>query len=399
MMQKGNKGYSVGIVQIFLKSLGYYSGKIDNDFGAVTEAAVKNYQKNKKIVIDGIVGSQTVTSFFKYIKLNLKNGSTGETVDKYMGLLTKLGLYNGKMDKKFGPLMEKSVRRYQADKGLVIDGIIGNITGKSLLEWGVNQYKNTTSQSTSTIPKTSTNTNISTPENLGDYKIYYLDRSYGGNILLNPEISDNIPMTPLFTKIVEMSKTGRVIIELGEGGGETLMIAACIHGNEEEASIAAMKYLESVKDKQIKGKLYIIPFAFPQNTEKNLRFYTVSGKSYDPNRTVHIKGSPGYNILQFAKNKGIKRLIDNHSGGDVPKEGYIFYRWDAETKWYNYIKSKSECTGEKIGTIKGSIRRVANDYDISCITLEVERDRLATNAMALVNYKMLAAAMKYYGFP
>jgi hypothetical protein len=123
------------------------------------------------------------------------------------------------------------------------------------------------------------------------------------------------------------------------------------------------------------------------------------GVSYDPNRTANYKGSPAYNIIQFAKKKGGKRILDNHSGGGVNKAGLIFYRYDAETKWYNYIHLKTGCTGQKIGGIVGSIRRVANDSDMSCITLEVERDKLATSTMAIINYYMLAAAMKFYGFP
>jgi len=395
MLKRGSKGYNVGIVQIFLKSLKYYNGKNDNSYGALTEQAVKNYQKAKKLVVDGVVGSQTVEQFFKDITVKLQKGSKGQLTDRYMGLLKDYGLYKGNMDSVFGSLMESAVKTYQSQYKLTVDGVIGNITGKHLLLNSIGVTTSTGAVDSSNTSSTSTN-NSTTSTN---YKIYYLDKNYGGDILKNPEIKDNIPMTSLFRQIADMSKNGRVIVELGEGNGEKVLVEACIHGNEEEASIATMKYLEEIKDKSFKGKLYIIPFAFPQNTEKNLRNYTYKGVSYDPNRTANYKGSPAYNIIQFAKTKGVKRILDNHSGGGVNKVGLIFYRYDAETKWYNYIHLKTSCTGQKIGGIVGSIRRVANNANMSCITLEVERDKQATSTMAIINYYMLAAAMKFYGFP
>lgn len=40
----------------------YYSGKIDNDFGSMTDAAVREYQKDNGLVVDGIVGPITLKS-------------------------------------------------------------------------------------------------------------------------------------------------------------------------------------------------------------------------------------------------------------------------------------------------------------------------------------------------
>lgn len=54
-----NKGYDVYFLQRNLNLLGYYHGKLDGYFGPLTELAVKKLQKNAKIKIDGLVGSQT----------------------------------------------------------------------------------------------------------------------------------------------------------------------------------------------------------------------------------------------------------------------------------------------------------------------------------------------------
>ena len=56
---KGCKGQDVTELQQRLKSLGYYSGTIDGDFGPVTDAAVRVYQAVVGVYVDGIVGPIT----------------------------------------------------------------------------------------------------------------------------------------------------------------------------------------------------------------------------------------------------------------------------------------------------------------------------------------------------
>lgn len=65
ILKKGNSGAAVKTLQRLLRSLKYLNtdGKtyieIDGSFGSNTEAAVKRYQKNAAIGIDGIVGAKT----------------------------------------------------------------------------------------------------------------------------------------------------------------------------------------------------------------------------------------------------------------------------------------------------------------------------------------------------
>lgn len=56
---------SEGILQIqkILKSTGYYQGKLDGEFGPITEKAVKEFQKNMGMVVDGIIGPKTWVTF------------------------------------------------------------------------------------------------------------------------------------------------------------------------------------------------------------------------------------------------------------------------------------------------------------------------------------------------
>jgi peptidoglycan hydrolase-like protein with peptidoglycan-binding domain len=71
VLRLGSKGDDVTKVQKVLKfsqeakdyfnSNGYYFGEIDGNFGAKTEVAVKAFQKDKKIPVDGVIGQQTWT--------------------------------------------------------------------------------------------------------------------------------------------------------------------------------------------------------------------------------------------------------------------------------------------------------------------------------------------------
>lgn len=61
VLKKGSKGSSVKALQILLIGYGYSCGKsgVDGDFQGDTLAAVKKYQKSKKLDPDGVVGRLT----------------------------------------------------------------------------------------------------------------------------------------------------------------------------------------------------------------------------------------------------------------------------------------------------------------------------------------------------
>ena len=61
------RGESVRWLQFELKRNGYEL-KVDGSFGLKTEAAVKKFQKDKKLTVDGIAGPKTIAA--------LKEGST-----------------------------------------------------------------------------------------------------------------------------------------------------------------------------------------------------------------------------------------------------------------------------------------------------------------------------------
>jgi len=61
-IKKGDKGSGVKLAQSILKDSGlptWDPGAVDGDFGPLTEMAVKNFQSDHTLTIDGIVGENT----------------------------------------------------------------------------------------------------------------------------------------------------------------------------------------------------------------------------------------------------------------------------------------------------------------------------------------------------
>lgn len=63
-LSNGAEGATVKALQILLTGYGYSCGAagVDGDFGGGTEAAVKQFQKAKKLDVDGVVGKNTWTA-------------------------------------------------------------------------------------------------------------------------------------------------------------------------------------------------------------------------------------------------------------------------------------------------------------------------------------------------
>ncbi|MDI9636080.1 peptidoglycan-binding protein [Geitlerinema splendidum] len=58
-LRRGHYGLATSKVQEVLQICGDYNGKIDGDFGWMTEQAVKAFQKRVGLVADGVVGNRT----------------------------------------------------------------------------------------------------------------------------------------------------------------------------------------------------------------------------------------------------------------------------------------------------------------------------------------------------
>lgn len=54
-------------MQIALQNAGYYDGAIDGKFGKLTRKAIKEFQSDKNLKVDGIAGPATKKELLKYL--------------------------------------------------------------------------------------------------------------------------------------------------------------------------------------------------------------------------------------------------------------------------------------------------------------------------------------------
>ncbi|GGD29182.1 N-acetylmuramidase domain-containing protein [Aureimonas glaciei] len=61
-LSRGDKGDAVKGLQVQLRDVGFYASRLDGDFGAATEAAVRAFQKSRGLAVDGWAGIKTVAA-------------------------------------------------------------------------------------------------------------------------------------------------------------------------------------------------------------------------------------------------------------------------------------------------------------------------------------------------
>ncbi|MBR3740246.1 MAG: peptidoglycan-binding protein [Clostridia bacterium] len=171
---------AVRLLQQKLKSLGYYKGTVDGDFGSGTMEAVKAFQRGNNITADGVAGGGTLNKLFSssaksasaaaatatprpatprptatprvtptpipdniYVLVTaapnnqyatLRHGMYGTPVQQMQQALKNQGYFTGVVDGYFGDATEKAVEAFQRYNGLLIDGVAGPATLRTLLQ-------------------------------------------------------------------------------------------------------------------------------------------------------------------------------------------------------------------------------------------------------------------------
>ena len=98
-----------------------YNLKVDGIIGPLSEGAIRDFQRNHGLEVDGLVGKNTWNS----IKANMptcRRGSINNAVKCIQYLL------NCGVDGDFGPKTETAVRNFQSSSGIGVDGIVGQDT-------------------------------------------------------------------------------------------------------------------------------------------------------------------------------------------------------------------------------------------------------------------------------
>ncbi len=116
MLKKGTSGKPVKILQ---EKLGVDA---DGVFGPGTDAALRKYQEDNALAVDGIAGPDTFAQMGLHALILLRRGSKGETVKKVQDAL------GTGADGIFGGGTEKAVKDFQEKNGLKVDGLVGPAT-------------------------------------------------------------------------------------------------------------------------------------------------------------------------------------------------------------------------------------------------------------------------------
>ena len=130
----GNTYANVAAVQTRLNTLGYYKMSIDGRWGSGTTAAVKKFQSDNGLKADGIVGSGTASKLRVKLPITggISLGKTNANVAAVQARLTTLGYYSSGVDGTWGNGTLRAVLKYQSDRGMTVDGVVGSGTAGKL---------------------------------------------------------------------------------------------------------------------------------------------------------------------------------------------------------------------------------------------------------------------------
>lgn len=185
-LRYGDSGSAVKAMQQALTDLGYEPGSVDGKFGRGTQAAVKQFQKNNNLMVDGLAGNKTLTLLYGQAaseeatasptagaatatatptptptptststptatptptvssgtnipSRTLRKGYTGEDVQWVQQELADLGYYKGEINGTYDDATIAAVKAFQTNNGLTSDGLAGSKTYAVL--FGENPYK------------------------------------------------------------------------------------------------------------------------------------------------------------------------------------------------------------------------------------------------------------------
>ncbi len=136
-LANGDRGDDVRLLQESLSRVGYSPGQADGIFGDRTEAAVRAFQRDQGLTVDGVVGrGETWPALLDAVAVAdrtaispslpvLANGDRGASVELLQESLNALGFDSGAADGIFGDRTEDAVRNFQRSEGLVDDGVVG----------------------------------------------------------------------------------------------------------------------------------------------------------------------------------------------------------------------------------------------------------------------------------
>ena len=225
----------------------------------------------------------------------------------------------------------------------------------------------------------------------------------GGDLTQNKLVYNNIPKTTLTSQVISAAKKGTPMVTFGDGSGPKVMIVAGVHGNELPASVAAMRLINYLNGKSIKGTIYVIPFVSPYSTSKSTRYW--NGQNL--NSVANKAGTPTNKILSLAKQYKIKALGDFHSTrpGGVPGKTSILCTKYPTYESYRIASYVSKQTASSLiseykagASYPGALEDVCNLARIPAVTCEVKSTHgTLAYGSTTKSYSQMMAFLRYEG--
>jgi len=137
VLRRGDTGDDVAEIKSLLDGLGLLdstNGDTGNDsFDYTVEHAVRAFQQQRGLLIDGVVGEQTYRQLrgasyrlgSRPLTFLVSAPLYGDDVLTLQERLTELGYNAGRPDGIFGTNTEQGLRNFQRDYGMIVDGICG----------------------------------------------------------------------------------------------------------------------------------------------------------------------------------------------------------------------------------------------------------------------------------
>ncbi len=138
VVRQGASEHPVKTLQHLLRARGS-AVAVDGAFGPLTDAAVRDFQRDRQLTVDGVVGPATWSA----LVVTVRRGSQGDAV---RGVQEEFQFRNLSgdpskglaVDGVFGPRTEEAVRGFQQalrtdHPSVAVDGIVGPVTWNSLV--------------------------------------------------------------------------------------------------------------------------------------------------------------------------------------------------------------------------------------------------------------------------
>ena len=132
LLRSGSQGNFVYLLQFILNEYGY-NLTVDGIFGSRTLNAVRDFQRNNSLSVDGLVGTNTWRTLLTLPPYPLlREGYRGAYVTLLQQLLESNLYPVGEIDGIFGSRTLSAVRAFQGANNLAVDGLVGNNTWNAL---------------------------------------------------------------------------------------------------------------------------------------------------------------------------------------------------------------------------------------------------------------------------